>query len=106
MNRLSTRVQTPLLLTAICAVVLLVGAGGGASLERVATLTLISVVFAVGLSTFSGNSGVMSFGHVAFMAVGAYTTATPEDACTSASQLNGPGRLGNSTPFKGTGMVR
>ena len=27
------------------------------------------------LSVFSGNSGVMSFGHVMFMAAGAYTTA-------------------------------
>ncbi|GAA1942648.1 branched-chain amino acid ABC transporter permease [Nocardioides hwasunensis] len=75
MTVLSTRLQTPLLLIGITAVVLAVGTAGGPTLERVATLSLISVVFVVGLSTFSGNSGVMSFGHVAFMAVGAYTTA-------------------------------
>lgn len=75
MNTLSNKLQTPLLLVAIAAVVLAVGSAGGPTLERVATLALISVVFIVGLSTFSGNSGVMSFGHVTFMAVGAYTTA-------------------------------
>ena len=75
MNTLTIKLQTPLLLIAIAAVVLAVGSAGGPTLERVATLALISVVFVVGLSTFSGNSGVMSFGHVTFMAVGAYTTA-------------------------------
>lgn len=75
MKTLFDKLQTPLLLIAIASVVLAVGSAGGPTVERVATLALISVVFVVGLSTFSGNSGVMSFGHVTFMAVGAYTTA-------------------------------
>lgn len=75
MNTLLNKVQTPFLLIVIASLVLAVGAAGGPTVERVATLALISVVFVVGLSTFSGNSGVMSFGHVTFMAVGAYTTA-------------------------------
>ncbi len=33
-------------------------------------LTLIVVL---GLQMFSGNSGVLSFGHIGFMAIGAYT---------------------------------
>ena len=33
------------------------------------------LILALGLSTFVGLSGVFSFGHMAFMAVGAYTTA-------------------------------
>ena len=36
---------------------------------------LINVVLVVGLYVFAGNSGVLSFGHMSFMAIGAYTTA-------------------------------
>lgn len=40
------------------------------------TLTMLStVVLVVGLFVFSGNSGVISFGHVGFVAIGAYTSA-------------------------------
>ncbi|MEO3779802.1 branched-chain amino acid ABC transporter permease [Micromonospora sp. B11E3] len=67
--------QTPILLAALLMVTAGVGGVGGVAISRVATLTLISVVFVAGLSIFSGNSGIMSFGHVAFMAIGAYTTA-------------------------------
>lgn len=67
--------QTPVLLVALVALVALIGSGGDVTIARVATLAIVSVVFVTGLSIFSGNSGVMSFGHVAFMAVGAYTTA-------------------------------
>src|SRR5262249_53577548 len=35
----------------------------------------LMLIVVLGLQTFSGNSGVLSFGHVAFMAVGAYTSA-------------------------------
>jgi branched-chain amino acid transport system permease protein len=39
------------------------------------TLMLINLVFVLGLYLFVGNSGVLSFGHVSFMALGAYTSA-------------------------------
>ncbi|WP_193611144.1 ABC transporter permease subunit [Nocardioides lijunqiniae] len=67
--------QTPVLLIALVLLAALVGVGGDVTVARVATLAIVSVVFVTGLSIFSGSSGVMSFGHVAFMAVGAYTTA-------------------------------
>ena len=35
----------------------------------------ITLMLVLGLQIFSGNSGVLSFGHIAFMAVGAYTSA-------------------------------
>jgi branched-chain amino acid transport system permease protein len=35
----------------------------------------ITLMVVLGLQIFSGNSGVLSFGHVAFMAVGAYSSA-------------------------------
>jgi branched-chain amino acid transport system permease protein len=41
----------------------------------VAVKFFITVIVVLGLQMFSGNSGVLSFGHVAFMAVGAYTSA-------------------------------
>jgi branched-chain amino acid transport system permease protein len=43
--------------------------------QNVVMLFLINLVVVVGLQTFTGNSGVVSFGHVAFMAIGAYVTA-------------------------------
>jgi branched-chain amino acid transport system permease protein len=36
---------------------------------------LIMVVLSLGLQVFTGNSGVISYGHVGFMAVGAYVSA-------------------------------
>ena len=36
---------------------------------------LINVVLVVGLYVFVGNSGVLSFGQMSFMSIGAYTTA-------------------------------
>jgi branched-chain amino acid transport system permease protein len=44
-------------------------------LQRRATLALINLVAVVGLYVFVGNSGVLAFGNVAFMAVGAYVSA-------------------------------
>lgn len=35
----------------------------------------LMLIVVLGLQMFSGNSGVLSFGHVSFMAVGAYTSA-------------------------------
>jgi branched-chain amino acid transport system permease protein len=35
----------------------------------------INAVMVVGFQTFAGNTGLVSFGHVAFMAIGAYATA-------------------------------
>ncbi|MCC7482030.1 MAG: branched-chain amino acid ABC transporter permease [Hyphomicrobiales bacterium] len=43
--------------------------------HRNATEALIRLVFAVGLYIFVGNSGVMSFGHMAFAAIAAYAAA-------------------------------
>lgn len=43
--------------------------------QRRMTQGLINLVAVVGLYVFVGNSGVLSFGHVAFMAIGAYVSA-------------------------------
>ena len=44
----------------------------GGSLAVQGAYALVSLVVAVGLQVFVGNSGVLSFGHIAFMAVGAW----------------------------------
>ncbi len=54
---------------------LLVGAGGDLVIERTATLLAINLTIAVAFHVFSGNSGVLSFGHLAFVALGAYVCA-------------------------------
>lgn len=51
------------------------GSLGGLSLDRAVAQGLITLVMVVGLGIFVSNSGVLSFGHMAFAAVGAYTTA-------------------------------
>lgn len=43
--------------------------------QRIVTAALVNLVAVTGIYIFIGNSGVMSFGHVGFMAVGAYTSA-------------------------------
>jgi len=62
-------------LCAIVAVATLVGDSGAPRLVRATGTGLIMLVLVVGLSMFIGNSGIFSFGHLAFMGVGAYTTA-------------------------------
>ena len=42
--------------------------------QRRITQGLINLVAVVGLYVFIGNSGVLSFGNVAFMAIGAYVS--------------------------------
>lgn len=42
-------------------------------LSGVAMSSLILMIMVVGLHLFSGNSGVLAFGHVAFVEIGAYT---------------------------------
>ena len=44
-------------------------------MQRRITQGLINLVAVVGLYVFVGNSGVLSFGNVAFMAIGAYVSA-------------------------------
>ncbi len=54
---------------------LLVQAFGSTSSSRTYVVFLLNVMLVVSLQTFIGNSGIVSFGHVAFMGIGAYTTA-------------------------------
>ena len=65
-----TPVAGPSLLVIV--VVAIVAGVGDAGLNRIATLGLVNLILVVGLYTFVGNSGILSFGQMSFMAVGAY----------------------------------
>jgi branched-chain amino acid transport system permease protein len=69
------RLATPLLLILAVAVVTFIGVLGGEQVETSLTEMLIRMVVVVGMWVFIGNSGVISFGHVGFMCVGAYAAA-------------------------------
>lgn len=52
-----------------------VQASGSSAANRTYVVFLVNVMLVVSIQTFIGNSGIVSFGHVAFMGIGAYTTA-------------------------------
>jgi branched-chain amino acid transport system permease protein len=47
---------------------------GGAAMQRVVTYAAIMLTAVLGLQIFSGNTGIVSFGHAAFVGLGAYAT--------------------------------
>jgi len=67
---------TPALLVAILlAITVLVWSFGSGTLQRTVVEMLIRVTLVVGIWIFVGNSGIMSFGHIGFMCLGAYAAA-------------------------------
>jgi branched-chain amino acid transport system permease protein len=66
--------STPVVLCGLVAVVALIGSLGGGNWERTAVEALIAIVAVVGLHLFSGNTGIISFGHPLFAAIGAYAS--------------------------------
>lgn len=47
----------------------------GPAMERVLVVFFISLIAVLGMGVYSGNSGILTFGHLSFMAIGAYTSA-------------------------------
>jgi branched-chain amino acid transport system permease protein len=69
-------VWTPLvLLVGLAVMVGLCTAFGGAELQISMTELMIRLSVVIGIYIFVGNSGVLSFGHIGFMCVGAYAAA-------------------------------
>lgn len=62
------------LLCGLVVISALIGSSGGSRLDRATGTGLLMLLLVIGLNVFVGNSGVFSFGHMAFMGVGAYTT--------------------------------
>lgn len=78
MTRLRTTasgLSTPLTLSALVALVTVVLMQGSSTLQQTTITALIYVLATIGFYIFVGNSGVFSFGHVAFMIIGAYAAA-------------------------------
>lgn len=70
------RISTPLVLTLIVGlIVLATTAFGDNRFDMTVTEMLIRMVAVIGIYIFIGNSGQLSFGHVGFMCLGAYTAA-------------------------------
>lgn len=63
----------PVLAALVVIVAELASLGGGAARQTVMVTGLVNLILVVGLYIFVGNSGVFSFGHVAFVSIGAYT---------------------------------
>lgn len=70
------RNQTPVILIALLALVAaLTLVSDDRSVQTTLTEMFVRMVVVVGLYTFVGNSGVVSFGHIGFMCIGAYAAA-------------------------------
>ncbi|MEO1105796.1 MAG: branched-chain amino acid ABC transporter permease, partial [Pseudomonadota bacterium] len=69
------RHQTPIILIVALAVIACLSLTGDRGMLTTLTEMFIRLVVVIGLYTFVGNSGVVSFGHVGFMCIGAYATA-------------------------------
>lgn len=69
------QLDTPALLCLALLALVCLSLAGSASLQRTVTEVLIRLVMVVGLFIFIGHSGVMSFGHMAFVGIGAYGVA-------------------------------
>jgi branched-chain amino acid transport system permease protein len=67
--------QSAALLLAIMVAVALVATLAPPALQRTVTEAFIKLTVVIGLYIFVGNSGVFSFGHVGFMAIGGYVSA-------------------------------
>ena len=66
---------TPAVLIGLVAVATLLGSHGPTQVRSATDAGLINLVLVVSLMAFTGTSGVFSFGHIAFMGIGAYTAA-------------------------------
>jgi branched-chain amino acid transport system permease protein len=64
-----------ILIGLILALVIVVEALGVRLYDRISIQLCISLVLVLGLQIFMGNSGILSFAHIGFMGIGAYTSA-------------------------------
>ena len=71
--RYTSRLLPMVLVMAAAVVALELATLGPRSIDRVVVVASINMILALGIYAFSGNSGVISFGQLAFAAIGAYT---------------------------------
>jgi branched-chain amino acid transport system permease protein len=69
-------IATPVvLIVALLAIAALTYQFGGRAFNRTVVEMFINIMVVAGLYVFVGNSGLLSFGHISFMCLGAYMTA-------------------------------
>src|SRR5882724_6745263 len=69
-------IATPVILTVLLlAVAALTYQFGSRAFNRTVVEMFINIMVVAGLYVFVGNSGLLSFGHISFMCLGAYMTA-------------------------------
>jgi branched-chain amino acid transport system permease protein len=56
----------------LCTVVLLGAAFASHDIQRLLITSMFNIIFVVGFYVFAGNSGILSFGHIGFAAIGGY----------------------------------
>jgi len=72
--RLKT-LNTPLtLMGGVLLLAVLTGLLGIPLLVRIVTVMFVSIILVLGLQLYMGNSGILSFAHIGFMGIGAYTS--------------------------------
>jgi branched-chain amino acid transport system permease protein len=69
------KLKSCLFLAALIVLAALLAALGPPALQRTVTEAIIKLVVVLGMFIFVGNSGVLSFGHIAFMAIAGYGSA-------------------------------
>jgi branched-chain amino acid transport system permease protein len=69
-----TNATPVLLVTSLLALTVLTDLLNINLVERIVTVMFISLILVLGLQLFMGNSGILSFAHVGFMGIGAYTS--------------------------------
>ena len=67
--------NTPLTLAvSVLLVAVLIALLGIPLLTRIVTVMFVSIILVLGLQLYMGNSGILSFAHIGFMGIGAYTS--------------------------------
>ncbi|MGY4238309.1 branched-chain amino acid transport system permease protein [Bradyrhizobium sp. USDA 4449] len=64
-----------LVLSALLSVLAIAAMASGPGVDQVITEMMIRIIIVVGMYIFIGNSGMLSFGHIGFTAIGAYAAA-------------------------------
>ena len=81
---------------AFAAVMIALFQTGSLRTQQVMLIFFANLMVALGLQVFTGNSGVISFGHVGLMAIGGYTAALMSLTAASKASIGIVGRMADS----------